>query len=121
MREGASNLMPADCIFCRIVRGELPSQKVWENDEILAFRDIHPAAPVHVLVVPKEHIAGMAAAGNEHAALLGELLLAGQKVAEQEGLDEGYRLVINQGNHGRQTVAHLHLHVLGGRLLGAMG
>ncbi|MBT9258726.1 MAG: histidine triad nucleotide-binding protein [Clostridiales bacterium] len=113
--------MAEDCVFCRIVRGELPSQKVWESDKVLAFRDIHPVAPVHVLVIPKEHIAGIEGAREDHASLLGELLLAAQNVAEKEGLKDGYRLVINQGTHGRQTVAHLHLHVLGGRLLGAMG
>ncbi|MBE3589596.1 MAG: histidine triad nucleotide-binding protein [Firmicutes bacterium] len=107
----------ADCLFCRIVAGELPARKVYEDEEVLAFRDIQPVAPVHVLVVPKRHLDGLAAAGAEDAPLLGRLLDAARRVAEAEGLAEGYRVVVNQGRHGGQSVGHLHLHVLGGRAM----
>ena len=108
--------MPGNCLFCRILRGEIPSTKVYEDEDYYAFRDLHPAAPVHVLVIPKEHIAQISDATAGHQALLGGLLLAGNKVAEQEGLlPDGFRLVINNGIHGGQTVYHIHLHVLGNR------
>jgi histidine triad (HIT) family protein len=104
------------CLFCNIVARTIPAQIVFENDHVLAFRDIRPAAPTHALVVPKKHLAGVHDAGPQDAALLGELLLAARDVAEKLGLaDPGYRLVVNQGDHGGQTVHHLHLHVLGGR------
>lgn len=104
-----------DCLFCRIVAGELPSRKVYEDEEVVAFRDIQPVAPTHILVVPRRHLDGLAAARPEDAPLLGRLLDAARRVAEQEGLAEGYRVVVNQGAHGGQSVGHLHLHVLGGR------
>jgi histidine triad (HIT) family protein len=107
--------MASDCIFCRIVAGTIPSTKVFEDDRALAFRDLHPAAPVHVLVIPKEHIASTAHAVETHEALLGHLMLTAAKVAEQEGLAKGFRIVANTGADGGQTVDHLHLHVLGGR------
>jgi histidine triad (HIT) family protein len=107
--------MAADCIFCRIVAGTIPATKVFEDDRALAFRDLHPVAPVHVLVIPKEHIASTAHAVVSHEALLGHLMLAAAKVAEQEGLANGFRIVANTGADGGQTVDHLHLHVLGGR------
>ena len=109
--------MAADCIFCRIVAGSIPSTKVFEDELCLAFRDLHPAAPTHVLVIPKEHIASTAHAVESHAALLGHLMLTAAKVADQEGLANGFRLVANTGADGGQTVDHLHLHVLGGRAL----
>ncbi len=107
--------MAADCIFCRIVAGTIPATKVFEDEQSLAFRDLHPATPVHVLVIPKEHIASTAHAVESHASLLGHLMLVAAKVAEQEGLAKGFRLVANTGADGGQTVDHLHLHVLGGR------
>jgi histidine triad (HIT) family protein len=107
--------MAADCIFCRIVAGTIPATKVFEDDRVLAFRDLHAVAPTHVLVIPKEHIASSAHAGETHEALLGHLMLTAAKVAEQEGLAKGFRTVINTGADGGQTVDHLHLHVLGGR------
>lgn len=110
--------MAADCIFCRIVAGSIPSTKVFEDELCLAFRDLHPAAPTHVLVIPKEHIQSAAHAVEAHAALLGHLVLTAAKVAEQAGLANGFRLVANTGADGGQTVDHLHLHVLGGRALG---
>jgi histidine triad (HIT) family protein len=110
--------MAADCIFCRIVEGTIPSTKVFEDDRVLAFRDLHPAAPVHVLIIPKEHIPSTAHAVESHEALLGHLMLTAAKVADQEGLAKGFRIVANNGADGGQTVDHLHLHVLGGRAMG---
>ena len=111
--------MSDDCLFCKIVAGEIPGDAVYEDDHVYAFRDINPAAPTHVLVIPKKHIASVKdAAPEEDEALMGKLLLAGNKVAEQEGLtQDGFRYVINTGGHGGQTVFHIHLHVLGGRQL----
>ncbi len=107
----------ADCIFCRIARGELPAQFVRRGDDIIAFRDISPKAPVHVLVVPRRHVASLHEADDP--ALLGALLAAAREVAEGEGIGRsGYRVVINTGPDGGQEVPHLHLHVLGGRRLG---
>lgn len=107
--------MAADCIFCLIASGKIPSTKVFEDERALAFRDLHPVAPTHVLVIPKEHIASTAHAVETHEALLGHLLLVAAKVAKQEGLANGFRVVTNTGADGGQTVDHLHLHVLGGR------
>lgn len=106
--------MPESCLFCRIVAREIPAAVVAETDHALAFRDIKPESPVHVLVIPKAHIDSLAFATDE--AVLGRLLAFAAKVAAQEGIDKtGYRTVINTGGDGGQTVAHLHLHVLGGR------
>jgi histidine triad (HIT) family protein len=103
-----------DCLFCRIVAKEIPATVVAESDDALAFRDINPAAPVHVLVIPKAHHDSLAHAGDE--ALLGHLMAFAAKVAVQEGIREsGYRTVVNTGQNGGQTVDHLHIHVLGGR------
>jgi histidine triad (HIT) family protein len=108
--------MDPACLFCKIVAGTVPAQIVLENEHVLAFRDIHPAAPVHALVIPREHIAGVHDVSPGHAAMLGRLVLAARDVAEQLGLAEGgYRLVMNQGADGGQSVFHLHCHVLGGR------
>jgi histidine triad (HIT) family protein len=104
----------ADCLFCRIVAKEIPATIVAETDDALAFRDINPAAPVHVLVIPKTHYDSLAHADDEP--LLGHLMAFAAKVAVQEGIrDSGYRTVINTGKNGGQTVDHLHIHVLGGR------
>jgi len=108
----------SDCLFCRIVAGEIPATVVLETDEVLAFRDIAPAAPTHVVVVPKAHHVDVAALTAADPGLAGRLLAAGAAVAAQEGLDEGFRLVFNTGAHGGQTVFHVHLHVLGGRHMG---
>lgn len=111
-----------ECIFCRIVRGEIPSERVFESDAVVAFRDIQPAAPTHVLIVPREHIRSLSDLRDDDARLAGELLLAARTVAEQEGVVErGYRVVSNIGDWGGQTVDHLHLHIIGGRPLGALG
>jgi len=102
-----------DCLFCRIVRGEIPAKLVAQNDDAIAFRDIDPRAPVHVLVVPREHVASMT---DADPVTLGAVLSLAADVARQEGVTEsGYRVVINTGEHAGQTVHHLHAHLLGGR------
>jgi histidine triad (HIT) family protein len=103
-----------DCIFCKIVRGEIPCRKVYEDDEVLAFHDIHPVAPVHFMLVPKLHLASLAEAGEAHAALLGRMLLLAPRLAKEQGLENGFRTVINTGKGGGQEVFHLHIHVIGG-------
>ena len=104
------------CLFCRIIRGEVPSQSVLASEHAYAFRDIEPTAPVHVLVIPKRHIADAGAVGPDDGPLLAELLATARRVAEQEGVaGRGYRLVFNVGEDALNSVPHLHLHVLGGR------
>ncbi|MBP9020565.1 MAG: histidine triad nucleotide-binding protein [Syntrophobacterales bacterium] len=106
------------CIFCKIVKGEIPSKKVYENDEVLAFDDIHPAAPVHVVIVPKRHIPTLLDVKRGQDAILGELLLAANEIAEIKGVAEkGFRVAINCNKEGGQVIFHLHVHVLGGRQL----
>ena len=106
-------------LFERIIAREIPADIVYEDDQALAFRDINPVAPVHVLVIPKIPLPRISAAGSEHTALLGHLMQVVRRVAEQEGLaEDGYRVVTNNGLHGGQTVDHLHFHVVGGRQLG---
>lgn len=108
----------SDCIFCKIVQGELPCNRVLETDDILAFHDIQPQAPVHVLVIPKKHIPSAHHLRAEDAAVLLDIHLAAQQVAEKLGIaKDGYRIVTNIGTHGQQTVPHLHYHVIGGRQL----
>jgi histidine triad (HIT) family protein len=105
-----------ECLFCRIVRGEIPAQKVDETDRALAFRDIHPQAPTHVLLIPKQHVADSAAdLGAADGDLLAEMFALAARVARLEGLDGGWRLVTNVGEEAGQSVFHLHLHLLGGR------
>jgi histidine triad (HIT) family protein len=104
-----------DCIFCKIVAGQIPSKKVMEDREVFAFHDIDPRAPVHILLIPKKHVASMAHAEAGDEALLGRLLLAAADVARAQGLDKGYRVAISTGPEGGQTVDHLHVHLLGGR------
>lgn len=103
-----------DCIFCKIIRGEIPSRKVYEDAEILAIHDIHPAAPVHFMLVPKLHVASLMEASEEHAALLGRMLLLAPRLAREQGLKDGFRTVINTGKGGGQEVFHLHIHIKGG-------
>jgi histidine triad (HIT) family protein len=103
-----------DCIFCKIVRGEIPSNKVYEDADVLAFHDIHPVAPVHFMLVPKLHVASLMEAREEHAALLGRMMLLAPRLAKEQGLDDGFRTVINTGKGGGQEVLHLHIHIIGG-------
>jgi len=106
----------SDCIFCKIAAGEIPAERVDETADVLAFRDLHPQAPTHVLLIPKRHVASSAAElGAGHGTLLGELFALAVRVARREGLDQGWRLVTNVGAHGGQTVPHVHVHLLGGR------
>jgi histidine triad (HIT) family protein len=108
----------SDCIFCKIVNKEIPAQIVHENDYVVAFRDLRPVAPTHVLVIPKKHVVGIHEATPEDARMLGEMMLAARDVAEKLGLHAtGYRTVINSGADAGQSVFHLHVHVLGGRTL----
>jgi histidine triad (HIT) family protein len=107
-----------DCLFCKIAAGTIPVEHVFEDDRVLAFPDINPQAPTHVLLIPKQHIASHAHAAAEDATLLGHLLWAAGEVARVHKLERGYRLVINTGPHGGQTVEHLHVHLLGGRHMG---
>ena len=109
--------MPADCLFCRIVAGEIPARKVYEDERILAFEDIQPHAPTHVLLIPKQHVPGLAEASGEHEGLIGHLNLKAAEIAGQRGLRGGYRTVFNVGPDAGQSVFHLHLHLLGGRSL----
>lgn len=106
----------SDCVFCKMVQGEIKPTVLAETDRVLAFRDINPQAPTHVLVIPKQHLASLNDPSSQHADLIGELYQVAQRVAAQEGIAErGYRTVINCGPEGGQEVHHLHLHVLGGR------
>jgi histidine triad (HIT) family protein len=105
----------SDTIFGKIIRKEIPADLVYEDDLVLAFRDIHPQAPTHILVIPKKPISRLSEATSEDHALMGHLLLTVKRVAEQVGLRNGYRVVMNNGSDGGQTVDHLHLHILGGR------
>ena len=103
-----------DCIFCKIVRGEIPSKKVYEDEEILAFHDINPQSPVHFMLIPKKHIASLADATAEDAGVLGRMLAMSGRLAREHGSRDGYRTIINTGRIGQQDVMHLHIHVLGG-------
>lgn len=106
----------SDCLFCKMVSGEIEPDKVFESDNLLAFRDINPQAPTHILVVPKKHIATTNDLTQEDKNLVGQMVLAAQDIAEKEGVAEsGYRLVLNCNQHGGQSVDHIHIHILGGR------
>ena len=108
----------ADCLFCRIARGEVPATIVYKQGGVTAFRDIAPQAPTHILVVPDEHITGVAAMTEAQEPIVGRMLRVAGEIARNEGIEEsGYRLIVNQGHDAGQTVPHLHVHVLGGRLL----
>jgi len=104
-----------DCLFCKIIAGEIPSTAVYRDELAYAFADISPKSPVHVLIVPREHIGSLDHAGKDHRALLGHLLWAAGEIAREKRLAKGYRVVVNTGEDGGQTVEHLHLHLLGGR------
>lgn len=103
-----------DCIFCRIVSGEIPAKKIYEDDDVLAFHDAHPAAPVHFLVIPKRHIPSMADLRPEDAEVMGKAITVIGRLAREQGCTDGFRTIVNTGRVGRQEVYHLHIHVLGG-------
>jgi len=103
-----------DCLFCKIARGEIPSKKVYEDDELFAFHDIHPVAPVHFMLIPKLHVVSLMEVDGSHEALLGKMLVLAPKLAKAQGLSNGFRTVINSGKGGGQEVFHLHIHVIGG-------
>jgi histidine triad (HIT) family protein len=104
----------SECVFCRICRGELPSSKLYEDDEVLAFHDIHPAAPVHFMIIPKKHMDSLAHCVPADQSLLGKILLLAPRLAAEQGLTSGFRTLINTGRGGGQEVFHLHVHVIGG-------
>ena len=106
-----------DCLFCKIIKGEIPSTKVFEDEKLLAFRDINPQAPTHVLVIPKEHIESANAVTEENSDYIAHIFETIPKIEKAEGLDSGYRVITNVGAHGCQSVKHLHFHILGGKQL----
>lgn len=108
-----------DCLFCKIIKKEIPSTVVYEDDEILAFRDIHPVTPVHILVIPKKHITSLAQLEKEDEAVIGKIYTVINEIAKKEGiLEKGFRVIVNCGEDGGQEVKHLHFHLLGGKKLG---
>ena len=106
-----------DCIFCKIIKGEIPSHKVYEDDEVFAFRDIAPQAPIHILLTPKVHFESVAEVTEENSRLIGKCFEAIANIAKQEGLENGFRVITNSGTDGGQTVFHTHFHILGGKTL----
>lgn len=104
----------SDCIFCKIVEGKIPCQKVFEDDDLLAFKDLHPQRPVHILVIPKKHITSLATATAEDTLVLGKMLVKANEIAVEQGSPDGFRVIINTGRVGNQEVPHLHMHIVGG-------
>jgi histidine triad (HIT) family protein len=116
-----TRMQDANCIFCRIVQGEIPSRMVYQDEEVLAFYDINPLAPVHFLIIPKTHIASMMDLEDGHRALFGKIMVLAPQLAREQGAKDGFRLIVNTGRIGRQEVGHVHLHIIGGgEPLGAM-
>ena len=108
-----------DCLFCKIIKGEIPCDKVYEDEEILAFNDIHPAAPIHILVIPKKHIASLAHMEDGDELVVGKMYAVMNKIAEEKGFkQDGYRVIVNCGKHAGQEVMHLHFHLLAGAQFG---
>lgn len=105
----------SDCLFCKVIGGQIPSKKVYEDDRVYAFEDIQPQAPTHVLIVPKQHIVGLKEAKPEHAEILGYMQLIAAKIGRERGIEDGYRTVYNVGPRAGQSVFHIHLHLVGGR------
>lgn len=103
-----------NCLFCKIARGEIPSRKVFEDDEIFAFHDINPLRPVHILVVPKRHITSLATVSDADGPVLGRILAVANRLASEQGSTDGFRVIINTGRVGQQEVQHLHAHIVGG-------
>ncbi|MCQ2480929.1 MAG: histidine triad nucleotide-binding protein [Clostridia bacterium] len=107
-----------DCLFCKIIAGEIPSSKVYEDDMVYAFNDIDPQAPVHILIIPKEHIASVNEVNESNSAVVAHIFEVAAKLAKEKGLEDGYRIVTNIGDDAGQTVKHLHFHMMGGRSFG---
>lgn len=107
-----------DCVFCEIIKGNIPSTKVYEDEFVTAFNDLNPVMPVHVLIVPKKHIASVNELENDDAELIGRVFVAAKKIAEKLGLDNGYRIINNCGEDAGQTVKHIHFHLIGGKPMG---
>lgn len=106
----------SDCLFCKIVAKQIPAKVIYEDELVIAFRDINPQAPVHVLIIPRQHISTINEVQDSHASLVGHMIVSGQQLAKAEGIaEDGYRLVMNCNEDGGQTVFHIHLHLLGGR------
>ncbi len=103
-----------DCIFCKIVLGEIPSRKIYEDEEVLAFHDIRPVAPVHFLIIPKVHVASLADMDKSHEAVMGRIAGLAAPLAREQGSPDGFRMIVNTGRVGRQDVNHLHVHIIGG-------
>lgn len=106
-----------DCLFCKIINGDIPSDKLYEDDDVFAFRDINPQAPVHFLVIPKKHICDPAEVSEEDEKMIGKMMRIGADIAKQEGIGDAFRVVFNNGAGAGQTVFHIHMHILGGRSL----
>lgn len=106
--------MSDNCLFCKIVAGGIPCRKIYEDDDVLAFHDIHPVAPVHFMVIPKRHVPSLAECDESHRDVLGKILILAPRLAHEQGLADGFRTVINTGKGGGQEVFHLHVHVIGG-------
>ena len=107
----------SDCLFCKIIAGEIPAETIYQDDDVLAFRDISPQAPTHFLVIPKKHYRELSEITEADDGLIGKLVRTGAELAAQEGLDNGYRVIFNNGPDGCQIVFHIHMHILGGRKL----
>ncbi len=107
-----------NCLFCKIIKGEIPAEIIWQNDEIFAFKDIHPLAPVHILIIPKKHISSVIELQDSDEKLMGKMIMAAKMLAEKQGIAKnGYKLLFRVGSHGGQEVPHIHLHLLGGAKL----
>lgn len=104
-----------DCLFCKIIAGEIPAKKIYEDENTVAFEDINPQAPTHVLIIPRKHVRGLKEAGKEDAELIGRLHLAAAEIGRQRGIEDGYRTVLNVGPKSGQSVFHMHVHLIGGR------
>ena len=104
----------SDCVFCKIVAGKIPSRKVYEDEDMLAFHDINPLAPIHFMIIPKKHIDSLATATDADAAVLGRMMARAGRLAAEQGAKEGFRTIVNTGRIGRQDVYHLHIHIIGG-------
>ena len=112
--------MSDNCVFCKIVSGKIPSRKIYEDEDLLAFHDVHPLADVHFLLIPKEHVPSMSDLTDAHQRVMGKIMVLAGKLAKEEGCVDGFRTIVNSGNHARQEVPHLHVHIIGGELLPGM-